>query len=112
MAYFAKIENGIVTQVIVAEKDHIDTLPGEWVETFMDGEKNYAGIGHFYNKKRDAFIPPKLYNSWKLDETKCNWAPPITRPNELASWDEESETWIQLAKDKDDGKIKKGEPKK
>ena len=110
MAHFAKVENGIVTQVIVAEQDFIDTLDDatSWVQTSYNTHggqhpegrplrKNYAGIGFTYDAQRDAFIPPKPYNSWLLDEESCLWNAPVPKPNnsELYFWDEESLSWVE-----------------
>jgi hypothetical protein len=112
MAHFAEVKNGIVTQVIVAEQDFIDTLPNpnEWVQTSyntyggkhtLGGQplrKNYAGIGFTYDKKLDAFIPPQPYPSWKLDTETCLWDAPIPLPqddNEY-EWDEETQNWQQI----------------
>ena len=114
MTHFAKIENDIVTQVIVAEQDFVDTQPGEWVQTSYntrggvhyapnsdtpDGgvalRKNYAGIGHAYDRQRDAFIPPQPYPSWTLDEASCLWEPPVPYPNDgnMYNWDEAAQAW-------------------
>ena len=113
MSHFAKIENGIVTQVIVAEQDVIDTglfgNPASWVQTSYNtrgGEhalggvplrKNYAGVGYAYDPVRDAFIPPKPYASWILDEARCRWEAPTPRPNEGYAWiwDEPTLSWIK-----------------
>lgn len=86
MSHFAKVENGIVTQVIVAEQDVIDSglFGAGWVQTSyntLGGEhpegrplrKNYAGVGYTYDEQRDAFIPPKLDESWTLNEETCLW---------------------------------------
>jgi len=63
--------------------------------------KNFAGIGYTYDANRDAFIPPKPYNSWKLNETTCNWESPIPKPsrdgleiNQCWDWNEETQNWI------------------
>lgn len=113
MAHFAKVENGIVTKVIVAEPDFFDTFidstPGEWIQTsyntrmgihILDGtplRKNYAGIGYTYDASRDAFIPPKEFPSWVLNETTCQWEPPVSYPDDYDtvpySWNEETQTW-------------------
>lgn len=116
MSHFAKVENGIVTQVIVAEQDFIDTLPDSesWIQTSYnthggvhlnpetwepDGglalRKNYAGIGHTYDAERDAFIPPKPHQSWLLDEDTCLWEPPIPYPEGegIYFWDDETDNW-------------------
>ena len=60
--------------------------------------KNFAGIGYKYDLQRDAFIPPKLFNSWILNETTCLWNPPIPMPNDASidkrySWNEETQSW-------------------
>jgi hypothetical protein len=89
MSHFAKIENSLVTQVIVAEQDFIDTLEGTWVQTSYNTRsgihsnggiplrKNYAAIGYTYDSTRDAFIPPKPadteFESYILDEDTCQW---------------------------------------
>ena len=91
MSHFAKVVNGIVTQVIVAEPEFfdtfVDTSPGEWIQTSYNTHagqhpegrplrKNYAGIGFTYDPVRDAFIPPKLDDSWVLNEETCQWEAP------------------------------------
>ncbi len=88
MSHFAKVVNGIVTQVIVAEPEFFDTFvdssPGEWVQTSYNTHggqhpegrplrKNYAGIGFTYDRERDAFIPPKPEGDYALDEENCLW---------------------------------------
>jgi len=88
MSHFAKVTNGIVTQVIVAEPEFFDTFvdssPGEWVQTSYNTHggqhpegrplrKNYAGIGYTYDAVRDAFIPPKPEGDYALDEETCLW---------------------------------------
>jgi hypothetical protein len=111
MAHFAKVVDGKVTQVIVAEPEFFDTFvdssPGEWIQTSYNthaGEhpdgvplrKNFAGIGYTYDKQRDSFIPPKGYNSWVLNEQTCLWEPPIPYPdsNNDHRWDEETTQWV------------------
>jgi hypothetical protein len=106
MAHFAKVVNGIVEQVIVAEQEFInnfvDSSPGEWIQTSYNtfaGEhnlggtplrKNYAGIGDIYDKTRDAFYAPQPYKSWTLNETTCHWEPPVTKPDDgnIYAWNE------------------------
>lgn len=88
MSHFAKVLNGIVTQVIVAETEFfdtfVDTTPGEWIQTSYNTHggqhpenrplrKNYAGIGFTYDAERDAFIPPKPEGDYALDEETCLW---------------------------------------
>ena len=116
MAHFAKVENGIVTQVIVAEQEFINSgavgNPENWIQTsyntyggvhLLGGtplRKNYAGIGFSYNAEIDAFIPPKPleYESWVLNEEKCIWEPPVERPDDgnLYYWNEELLEWALL----------------
>jgi len=115
MAHYAKIEEGVITKIIVADdnffNDFIDDTPGDWVETRkgMDGgilwtnsevdadqskgfRKNFAVIGGTYDKDRDAFIPPKFYDSWVLNEDTCRWAAPVEKPDSDGEyrWDEEA----------------------
>lgn len=123
MGHFAKIENGIVTQVNRIDEDYFAENPnlylGTWIQTSYNtrggihynpetGEpsddqskairKNYAGIGFTYDEQSDAFIPPKTYESWILNETTCLWESPIPYPNdnEQYYWDEQQQQWIQL----------------
>ena len=110
MAHFAKVIDGIVTEVLVIEQDVIDTGafgdPALWVQTSYNTHggqhpegrplrKNYAGVGFTYDVERDAFIPPQPFQSWKLNETTCLWEPPIEYPNDgnLYSWNEDSLNW-------------------
>lgn len=115
MSHFAKVENGIVTQVIVVEKDVLDTglfgNPSLWIQTSYNTlggrhvlggtplRKNYAGVGYTYDSERDAFIPPKLYNSWILDEETCLWEAPTAMPDDgkMYSWDEETISWVEVS---------------
>jgi hypothetical protein len=116
MAYFAKIENGIVTQVIVAEADFfdtfVDTTPGDWVQTSYNTykgvhnsggtalRKNFASIGHIYDFERDAFYAPQPFPSWVLNETTCQWEAPVAYPDadsdERYEWNEENQTWDEI----------------
>jgi len=86
MGHFAKVEDGIVTQVIVAEQDVIDSgLFGDgWVQTSYNTHggqhpegrplrKNFAGLGYTYDAQRDAFIPPRPEGNWALNEDACLW---------------------------------------
>ena len=97
MAHFAKIESGVVTEVIVAEQAHIDTLSGTWVQTSYNSNirKNFAGIGSIYDSTRDAFYMPQPYNSWTLNEDSCEWQPPTAYPNDgkVYGWDESTTSW-------------------
>ena len=101
MSHFAKIENNIVTNVIVAEQDFINSgavgSPSDWVETCYDGSirKRYAGIGYSYNKELDAFITPQPFPSWVLDTETTNWNAPVLMPQDGKSyvWNEEVLGW-------------------
>tara|TARA_R110000823_G_C15923851_1_gene498914 strand:- start:1030 stop:1341 length:312 start_codon:yes stop_codon:yes gene_type:complete len=99
MAYFAKIESDTVTEVIVAEQAHIDTLSGTWVETSLTGStrKNYAQIGGTYDSSRDAFISPKPYSSWTLEESTCQWVAPSAYPSDDKNydWNEGTTSWVE-----------------
>lgn len=118
MGHFAKVLDGIVTKVIVAEQEFfdsfVDTSPGQWVQTsyntrggvhygddgLPDGgdalRKNFAGIGFSYDAARDAFIPPRPYPSWVLDEETCLWAAPAPYPQDGKpyAWDEAAGAWV------------------
>ena len=114
MAHYAKVNNGIVEQVIVAELEFfntfVDSSPGAWVQTsyntfggvHLNGEtplrKNYAGIGYTYDITKDAFIPPKPYASWTLVEATCQWQAPVAYPDDgkLYNWDESSTNWVEV----------------
>ena len=98
MSHFAKIDDSNnVTSVIVAEQEYIDSLEGRWIQTSYNGSirKNYAGIGYTYDAGRDAFIPPKPYTSWILNEETCNWASPVSYPDDgkFYNWNEETRAW-------------------
>ena len=113
MSHFAKVTNGKVIKVIVAEPEFfqtfVDDSPGEWIQTsyntyggvhLLGGtplRKNFAGIGYTYDSIRDAFIPPQPYPSWTLNESTCNWDPPVPRPEGselLYRWDEATQQWV------------------
>ena len=104
MAHFAKIESGIVTDVIVADQDYVLSIPGTWVQTSYNtrggkhydpdtGEedsgtplrKNYAGVGYVYDSTKDAFYTPQPFTSWTLNNTTCLWEPPIAYPSKSIS---------------------------
>jgi hypothetical protein len=118
MAHFAQLENNIVTKVIVvANQDILDEngqeseqkgidfcsnlLGGTWKQTSYNGNirKNYAGVGYTYDEGRDAFIAPKPYNSWLLNETTCQWKAPVDMPidDKRYSWNEETTSWVEVA---------------
>jgi hypothetical protein len=112
MAHYAFLDdNNIVTEVIVGI-DETELIEGEapdvWygkfrsqtcVRTSYNGNirKNYAGIGYTYDEERDAFIPPKPFASWLLDEDTCQWEAPVAYPTdgEIYIWDEENQDWVQ-----------------
>lgn len=116
MAHFAKIENNVVTQVIVvANKDTADAngvekeyigqafcerlFGGTWKQTSYNGtiRKNYAGIGYTYNADIDAFVPPKPFPSWALNNDTAQWEAPVPMPEGgMYSWDEDTGSWIEM----------------
>ena len=100
MAHFAKIEDDIVTQVIVAEQAHIDTLSGTWVQTSYNGSirKNYAGVGYTYDSTKDAFIALKPHASWTLNNTTCKWEAPVAFPDDgkVYEWNEDTTSWKEI----------------
>ena len=101
--YWAKLDNNrVVTEIVVADEELILSgrfgLSQNFVETSYDGEfrKNYAGIGYTYDIVRNAFIPPKLYTSWILNEDTCQWGAPVVYPTDgnIYNWSEETLSWI------------------
>jgi len=122
MSSYARIDvDGIVVQVIAIEKDMLDTGnwgdPNDWVQTSYntrggvhyapnsntpDGgvaiRKNYAGKGYTYDKTRDAFIAPKPYSSWELNEDTCRWNAPTPYPDDgkKYNWDEDTTSWKEI----------------
>ncbi len=113
MAHFAKVVDGVVSQVIVAEPEFfqtfVDSSPGEWIQTSYNTRggqhpegrplrKNYAGIGYTYDRTRDAFIPPKPFASWTLNEDTCLWDAPVAYPTDgkLYNWDEATTNWVEV----------------
>ena len=120
MAHFAKVVDGKVSQVIVAEKEFFDTFvdssPGEWIQTSYNtrggvhygqngqpdgGEAlrgNYAGIGYIYNRTHDVFYPPQPYPSWTISAPTWTWQAPIAMPTDgkQYTWDEATKTWEQI----------------
>ena len=113
MSHFAQIDsNNLVTQVIVVEQEVINTglfgPPSSWIQTSYNTQggghllggtpmrKNYAGIGYSYDSVRDAFIPPKPYPSWVLNNASCLWQAPTPMPVEAGKifvWNEEILAW-------------------
>lgn len=119
MAHFAQIDgNDLVTQVIVVHNNELldngveseakgvafcQSLFGAntiWKQTSYNANmrKNYAGIGFTYDAQRDAFIPPKPYASWTLNETTCQWESPIPYPTDgkIYQWDEGTASWVEV----------------
>jgi hypothetical protein len=111
MSHFAKVIDGIVTDVLVIEQDVIDTGlfgdPSLFVQTSYNTKggqhpegrplrKNFAAIGFTYDPERDAFIAPQPYPDWVLNEDTCIWDPPIPYPSDgrIYKWDEETQNWI------------------
>jgi len=113
MTHFAKVVDGKVLQVIVAEPEFFDTFVdssfGEWIQTSYNTRggqhpegrplrKNYAGIGFTYDRTKDAFIPPQPFVSWVLDEQTCLWVAPVTMPTDgkTYKWDEATASWAKV----------------
>jgi len=126
MAHYAKVLDGRVTKVIVAEADFFDTFeddtPGQWIQTsyntvggkhytqqedgtWVESEdqsnslrKNYAGTNYHYDADADAFYAPKEYDSWVLNTTTYLWEPPVAYPDDgnPYEWNEETQTWDAL----------------
>ena len=114
MGHFAKVTDGKVTQVIVAEHEFfetfVDSSAGEWIQTSYNTKggvhllggtplrKNYAGIGYTYDRTRDAFIPPQPFASWTLNEETCLWDAPTPYPTDgkVYRWDEPTTSWVEI----------------
>ena len=123
MGHYAKVLNKKVVKVIVAEASFFDVFydntPGEWVKTSYNTRggvhyqpntntpsedqskalrKNYAGIGYTYDEARDAFIPPKPYYGWTLNEETCLWEPPVAYPEDgkMYNWNESILNWEEI----------------
>lgn len=114
MGHFAKVVDGKVTQVIVAEPEFfqtfVDSSPGAWIQTSYNTHggvhanggtplrKNYAGVGYSYDATRDAFIPPQPFASWVLDDATCLWNPPVAMPTDGKpyAWNEATQSWDEI----------------
>ena len=102
MSHFAKLDNNVVTEVIVSEQDFINSgAVGDsflWVQTSYNGNfrKNYASVGGTYDKAKDAFIALKPYPSWVLVEDTCQWEAPTAMPDDgqAYAWDEDTASWV------------------
>jgi len=120
MAHFAEIdENNIVIRVLVGDDKKpnegldwiVERLGGTWVQTsyntaggkHLQGgtplRKNFAGVGYFYDAEKDAFIPPKPFESWLLNEDSCLWEAPIEQPGDFYTWNEELLEWQKVPND-------------
>ena len=118
MSHFAKVLDGKVVSVIVAEPEFFDTFvdssPGEWIQTSYNTRggvhanggtplrKNYAGIGFTYDRVKDAFIPPKpKYASWTLNDETCLWQAPVPMPDDGKNyeWIESTTSWNEITFD-------------
>ena len=123
MAHYAKVTDGKVTKVIVAEaeffKTFVDDSPGEWIQTSYNTRggihyqpnsdtpssdqskalrKNYAGIGWTYDSEKDVFYAPQPYASWTLNTTSYLWEAPVAKPTDGKpyKWDEASKSWVEI----------------
>ena len=120
MAHFAKVCDGKVVQVIVAEPEFFDTFvdssPGEWIQTSYntrggvhygsDGNPdggvalrgNYAGIGFVYDRTNDVFYGPSPFPSWTLNNTTWTWEAPVAYPTDgkIYQWNEETKNWVEV----------------
>ena len=116
MSHFVKVLDGKVIQGIVAEAEFfqtfVDSSPGEWIQTSYNTHggvhanggtplrKNYAGIGYSYDRIKDAFIPPKPFASWVLNDDTCLWDAPTPMPTDdkFYEWDETTTSWKEITR--------------
>ena len=111
MSHWAEVdENNVVIRVLVGDNDDpnsdegyqwlVDNLGGTWIKTSYNGNirKNFAGIDYTYNQELDAFIAPKPFPSWILDEETCRWNSPVEKPqdNNRYIWDEDTVSWKKI----------------
>jgi hypothetical protein len=114
MGHFAKVLDGKVTQVIVAEPEFFDTFvdssAGTWIQTSYNTlagkhtlggtplRGNYAGIGYTYDQANDVFYAPQPYASWVLDQTDWTWKAPVVMPEDgkRYDWNEATTSWIEV----------------
>jgi hypothetical protein len=113
MSHYAKVNNGLVEQVIVAEADFFDTFvdssPGQWIQTSYNTHANqhpegrplrgnYAGVGYTYDATNDVFYAPQPYPSWTLNETTWTWDAPVPMPTDdkMYTWDEDTTNWVEV----------------
>ncbi len=100
-SYFARVENGIVAEVLAASQEVIDTRPGVWIRTWIDANGDpakgykYAGRGDTYEADRRAFIAPRPYPSWLLNAQTLEWYPPVPYPGGPGNyrWNESTTSW-------------------
>jgi hypothetical protein len=86
-----------LTSWAIWKQTSYNTIGGEHRLGGTPFRKNHAGIGHTYDEDRDAFIPPKIFNSWILNETTCQWEAPVARPtSKRCNWNEETQQWDNL----------------
>jgi hypothetical protein len=113
MAHYAKVLDGKVQQVIVAESEFfetfVDTSPGEWIQTSYNTQGNqhllggtplrgnYAGVGYTYDTVNDVFYAPKPYASWSLNEDTWLWEAPVAKPTDglKYTWNESTTSWVE-----------------
>jgi hypothetical protein len=113
MSHYAKVNNGLVEQVIVAEADFFDTFvdssPGQWIQTSYNTHANqhpegrplrgnYAGVGYTYDATNDVFYAPQPFKSWMLNETTWTWDAPVPMPEDdkFYTWDEDTTNWVEV----------------
>lgn len=107
MSHFAELdENNVVIRVLVGDNNlpnegydwFVQTFGGRWVQSSYNKKfrKNHASVGFVYDEQRDAFIPPKPFDSWVLDEESCTWKAPVPISDFESSyeWDEENKAWV------------------
>lgn len=117
MGHFAKVLNGTVIQVIVAEPEFfdsfVDSSPGEWIQTSYNTQGgvhklggtplrgNFAGIGHLYDKEHDVFHAPQPFPNWTLNQTTWTWEPPVAMPvdGKLYRWSIPDNNWVEIPVD-------------
>lgn len=81
----------------VCKRTSYNTRKGVHIEGGTAFRKNFARPGYIYDQAKDAFIPPQPYDSWTLDESTCNWVPPIAMPTDTNyDWDEDNQQWVQI----------------
>ena len=115
MAHYAKVLEGKVINVMVAEEDFFDTFvdlsAGKWLQTSYNTHggkhtlggtplrKNYASVGFTYDEELDAFIPPQDFPSWTFNEETCRWDSPVPYPDDKSKfydWDEDTLSWLEV----------------